>query len=156
MTDVPGADAAGADLPDDETIPVRRTQRIIATDTDGSTFIARRETRRRATRELGGDRGSVGASDGLPPPSTPIEASGRVAAAPDAGASAVYGARTAEPVLASRTAPPDRIPQAPVDGNAAAKAQRRRARRTALIVLISASAVALTAAASLLVVALAP
>lgn len=155
MTDRPGADMPGADPPDDETIPVRRTQRIVASDTDGSTFVARRETRRRATRGPVDGRGPVAASDRLPPP-TPVDAPGRVAAAPDAAAGAVYGARAPEPVIASRAAPPERLPQAPVDGDAAASAQRRRARRTALIVLISASAVALTAAASLLLVALAP
>ena len=69
---------------------------------------------------------------------------------------AVYGARAPEPVIASRTAPPERVAQAPVDGDAAAAHRRRRARRTALIVLISASAVALAAAASLLFVALTP
>ena len=154
MTDRPDADGPGADLPDEETIPVRRTQRIVASDTDGSTFVARRETRRRATRDHDEGRGAA-ASDRMPP-STPVAASGRVAAAPDAAAGAVYTARAAEPVIALRTAPPERDPQAPVDGDAAATAHRRRARRTALIVLISASAVALTAAASLLVVALAP
>jgi hypothetical protein len=152
--DAKGAELPGAELPDEATIPVRRTQQIIATDTDGSTFIARRETRRRATREHVDGQGPVGATDRLPPSSAPIEASGRVAAAPDAAARAVYSARAPEPVIASRTAPPERVPQAPVDGDAAATAQRRRARRTALIVLISASAVALTAAGSLLVVAL--
>ena len=151
MTDPPGAD-----LPDEETIPVRRTQPIVATDTDGSTVIARRETRRRATRQHGDGRGPTGASDRLPPSSTPIEASGRVAAPPDAAAGAVYGVRAAEPVIASRTAPSERVPQPPVDGDAAATADRRRARRTALIVLISASALALTAAASLLAVVLTP
>jgi len=57
MTDRPDADVPGADLPDEETIPVRRTQPIVAsdtdtdTDTDGSTFVARRESRRRSARE---------------------------------------------------------------------------------------------------------
>lgn len=154
MTDRPDADVPGADLPDEETIPVRRTQRIVASDTDGSTFVARRETRRRATRDHDDGRG-VAASDRMPP-STPVAASGRVAAAPDAAAGAVYGARAPEPVIASRTAPPERVAQAPVDGDAAATHHLRRARRTALIVLIAASAVALTAAASLLFVALTP
>jgi hypothetical protein len=158
MTDRPDADVPGADLPDEETIPVRRTQPIVAsdtdTDTDGSTFVARRESRRRSAREHD-DGGGPAASARMSPP-TPIEASGRVAAAPDAAAGAVYTARAAQPVIAFRTAAPERARQAPVDGDAAATAHRRRARRTALIVLISASAVALTAAASLLVVALAP
>ena len=73
-----------------------------------------------------------------------------------AAAGAVYGARAPEPVIASRTAPPERVAQAPVDGDAAATHHLRSARRTALIVLIAASAVALTAAASLLFVALTP
>jgi hypothetical protein len=154
MTDRPDADAPGADPPDEETIPVRRTQPTVASETDGSTVVARRETRRRSAREHD-DGGGQAASARMAPPA-PIEASGRVGAAPDAAAGAVYAPRAAEPVIAFRTAPPERAPQALVDGDAAATAHRRRARRTALIVLISASAVALTAAASLLLVALAP
>jgi hypothetical protein len=126
MTDRPDADAPGADLPDEQTIPVRRTQPIVASETDGSTLVARRETRRRSAREHD-DGGEPAASARMAPP-TPIEAPGRVAAAPDAAAGAVYAARAAQPVIALRTAPPERAPQAPVDGNAAATAHRRRAR----------------------------
>jgi hypothetical protein len=155
-------DPSAGDPTEEQTIPVsrtrpaRRTQPVVDDQTDGSTVIARRETRRRAARdhpEHG--RAPVAASDRVPP-AVPIATSGRIAAAPDAAAGAVYPARPPQPVIAPRSAPPERIPQAPVDGAANASAQRRRARRTAVLVLISACALVLAAAASLLVIALTP
>jgi hypothetical protein len=135
------------DLPDEDTIRRRTTGRG-EPDTepvDGSTVVARRESRRRVARE--------GAGVSAPRSAPPVPAStGRVAAAPDAGSGAVYGARAADPVVARRAAPPQRAPQAPIDGVAATTGHRRRARRTALIVVIAASVVAVAAAASLLVV----
>jgi hypothetical protein len=137
------------DLPDEDTIRRRTTGRG-EPDTepvDGSTVVARRESRRRVARDGAG----VSAPRSAPP--VPVPAStGRVAATPDAGSGAVYGARAADPVVARRAAPPQRAPQAPIDGVAATTGHRRRARRTALIVLIAASVVAVAAAASLLVV----
>jgi hypothetical protein len=153
-------DPSGGDPTEEQTIPVSRTQPVSRTpsvvdeQTDGSTVIARRETRRRAARDQPEhDRAPMAASARFSP-STPIPTPGRVAAAPDAAAGAVYAARPPQSVIAARTAPPERVPQAPVDGAATGDRQRRRGRRTALIVLFSASALVLAAAASLLVVVL--
>ena len=77
-----------------------------------------------------------------------------MAAAPAAASGAVYSARVADPVVATRAAPPERVPQAPIDGAAASANQRRRARRTALTVVIAASAVAIGSAAWLLAIVL--
>jgi hypothetical protein len=142
------------DLPDEDT--VRRRRRTFDDGTepdtvpvDGSTVIARRESRRRSTRE------GAGARRVRPAPPAPAE-SGRTAAAPGAACASVYGARPADPVVVARTAPPAHPPQEPVDGAAAAAAERRRARRTALVVLLAASAVAVGATAALLAVVLSP
>jgi len=134
------------DLPDEDTIRRARTSGA-EPDTepvDGSTVVARRESRRRATRDSAG--GSA------PRPAPPVPAStGRVAAAPDAASGAVYGARPAGPVVVRRATPPQRTPQVPIDGVAATNGHRRRERRTALIIIGAASVVAVAAAASLLV-----
>ncbi|HWM16323.1 MAG TPA: hypothetical protein VNP97_07030 [Microbacterium sp.] len=125
---------------------------------DGSTIIARRETRRRAAREHAGDHhdGSwpAGLSRTPPPlPDRPAEvARGRSAAPPDVASGAVYSARPAEPVVASRSAPPSHPPQAPLDGDATEAARWHRRRRLALIVVTAASAVALVAAVSLILI----
>ena len=135
------------DLPED-TIPRARTTGDAEPDTqpvDGSTVVARRESRRRAARD--------GAGRSAPRSAPPVPAStGRMAAAPDAASGALYAARPARPVVVRRAEPPQRTPQAPVDGVAATTGHRRRARRSALIVVTAASAVAVSAAASLLVV----
>ena len=156
------------DLPDEETTRVRRTRSAapvpdVATEpagdteparrrstyvvggeqTDGSTIIGRRESRRRAERF----HSAPPLADPVPSPAPASE--GRVAVAPD-GAPEVYGARSAEPVVVSRVAPPQRAAQVPVDGAATDAAHRHRARRSALIVVLAASAVVLAAAASLI------
>lgn len=150
-------DQTGAGLSDEETVRVRRTGAGDAqADTqpvEGSTVIARRESRRRAARESAGADRVAGGSRQAPPAPAPA---GRQAATPAAASGIVYGARPADPVVVTRSAPEPRVAQAPIDGAAAAASQRRRARRTALIVVIAASAVAVGAAASLLAVALIP
>ncbi|SFR94294.1 hypothetical protein SAMN04487846_0936 [Microbacterium sp. cf046] len=113
--------------------------------TDGSTFIARRETRRRAERVHATTTPGVPAS-GAPPLDAPA---GRVASVPDT-ASDVYRPRTGEPAVVARTPPQSRAAQAPVDGDAASAAERRKARRTALLVVVAASVLALAAGASLI------
>lgn len=151
MTDLPGDGLA-----DEETVRVRRTASGDAqADTqpvEGSTVIARRESRRRAARESAGADRAAAASHPAPAPAP----AGRRAAPPDAASGIVYGARPADPVVVTRAAPEPRVAQAPIDGAAAAASQRRRARRTALIVVIAASAITVGAAASLLAVALTP
>lgn len=140
---------------DHDTIPARRTGagggEPATEPVDGSTVIAHRESRRRAARDPAGAGRSASSSRPAPPAPAP---GGRVAAAPAAASDAVYSARAADPVVATRSAPPERIPQVPVDGDAVAAMQRRRARRTALIVVIAASAVVLGSAAWLLAIAL--
>jgi len=165
----PGPDPIPTDTMPSETEsdivgPIRRrstyvdgTENLDPPTDDGSTIIARRETRRRAAREHASEQdGSWPA--GLPrtPPPLPDRpaavVAGRVAAAPDAAAGAVYSARAATPVVASRSAPSPHPPQAPIDGDTAASARRHRTRRLTLIVVTAASAVALAAAASLILI----
>jgi hypothetical protein len=142
---------------DEDTIPVRRTgmggSDPVTEPVDGSTVIAHRESRRRAAREQASADHPAPTSHPAPPAPAPA---GRVAAAPGAASDSVYSARVAAPVVATRAAPPERVPQVPVDGAAASATQRRRARRTALIVVIAASAVAFGSAAWLLAIALTP
>lgn len=152
MTDLPDAD-----LPDEPTIPARRTPRVDDALAGGSTVVVRRESRRREARRAAGappgPSWPPGAASAVPATPAPISTPhGRVAAAPDAAAGAVYGARVPVPVIASRTPPPARVAQARVDGDVTATLQRRAAVRRAVIVLLSASAVAVAAAAALLFV----
>jgi len=145
--------------------PVRRRSTYVPgsvddDSTDGSTIVARRESRRRAARDAhrwrsGDTLHAADADPGQPalrtpsPPAVP-PARSRVASAPDAASSEVYGARPPQPVVASRAPAQQRAPQAPVDGDATAAGRRRRTRTTAVIVVLAASAVALAAAASLI------
>lgn len=153
MTDPPGP-AEEHTIPVSRTRPARRTQPVLPDQTDGSTVIARRETRRRAAREQPAPAGAPVAASDRTAASAPIPTAGRVASAPDAAADAVYTARPPRPVIVERTAPPARVPRTLGDPAATGDAERRRARRTALIVLVSAAALFVAAAASLLVVAL--
>ena len=134
------------DLSDPDTIPARRrrTGADPATEpVDGSTVIARRESRRRAGRDR---------RPGPPPPAPVAPASaGRAASAPDPASRVVYEPRRAEPVVTTRAAPAARAPQTPIQGPADGAGDRRSARRTAAIVLLAASAVSVGAAASLIV-----
>lgn len=120
---------------------------------EGSTIIARRESRRRASRPQPspGDSPVSSSVPAVMPPAT----SGRAASAPRT-APAGYGARPAAPVRASRTVPAPRVPQSAADGAGAASAQRRRGRRTALVVIFASGAVAFAAAASLVAILLNP
>jgi hypothetical protein len=167
LTDPDGTDASSPDTPTVQTTAaadgprLRRATYVVAGEggdeaTVGSTFVARRETRRRATRDQSPmDSTAVPVSRAsLVGPSDPARP-GRVASAPELDRSA-YGPRPAHPVIAARSAPPRRGMQTPADGAAAGLAQRRVARRRAAIVVISASALVVGAAASLLVLALLP
>lgn len=145
---------AAASLTDSDGPLRRRSTYIDVTDdehaADGSTIVARRESRRRAAREE--DPGSADGTSGVAPPATP----GRAAAPPDATADAVYRARRSEAVAVSRTPRPERLSPPSVDVAAPASGRRLSPRRTAVIVVISASAVALLASASLIAITLFP
>jgi hypothetical protein len=126
---------------------------------DGSTIVARRESRRRATR--------VQAADPDPAPSPAARISAAPAPPPaDEGRRATswedahetYGVRRSQPVVAERHAVlPSaglRPGQAPPDG-AAVEAQRRRDdRRATLIVVGTASTIAVAAASALIAIVL--
>lgn len=149
------ADEVGADTLPAE--PIRRRATYTSADVrehvEGSTIIARRETRRRAARDLA----EPGSSPGVHGPVIPAPtALARTASAPDHARVEAYRPRPAAPVVAVRSEAAKPVPQEPADGAAAAAAQRRRSRRTALTVLFSASAVVLAAGASLLAIALTP
>lgn len=130
---------SGGDPTEEQTIPVSRTQparrtpSVVDEQTDGSTVIARRETRRRAARDQPEhDRAPVAASARVPPSAT-LPTSGRLAAAPDAAAVVAYPVRPPQPVIATRSAPPARVAQAPLDDRAA---HARAVRRRALVLLV--------------------
>jgi hypothetical protein len=101
---------------------------------DGSTMVARRESRRRAAREESpvapAPLAESRAGD-LPAPT------GRIAQAPGE-TPPIYKPRAPEPVIADRSAPPSRPPQVPVDVRAAMLYRRRRARQLALVGVIAA------------------
>lgn len=130
---------------------------------EGSTIIAHRESRRRATRSRA-EPDAAGTTPGLIPVpaqgTTPGTAApgtrGRLASVPDPTDREAYAARSAEPVRAVREVPPARARRTPVDGAAVSTAQHRRGRRTALIVIFAAGAVAFAAAASLIAIMLNP
>jgi len=130
---------------------------------EGSTIVARRESRRRASRAVeaeglvpyGDDVTVVVASaGGRRLPSTlagdvpaPL---GRVARTPASG-DAGYLPRAPEPVVVARAAPPARAPQPPVDAVAAEQAARGRARRRAAVVVTLSLVAALLAATAILI-----
>ena len=155
------------DLPDEQTRPARRRRSLedatifdAATDaswTEGSTVIARRESRRRGSRHAAEaavlPAGPARAASG-PDVAAIAPPSGRIAGPPASSPS--YGARAPEPVIAVRAAPAARVAQDPVDGRASAAAHHRRARRRALIVVVAASGAVVAAAATLLAIVLLP
>ena len=95
---------------------------------DGSTVVARRESRRRAAREdLPAAPAAAANSAGDAPAST-----GRIAQTP-AESPPIYKPRPPEPVISTRSAPPSRPPQPPVDTRAEILYRRRRARQLALV-----------------------
>ena len=107
--------------------PVRRRSTYVPgsvddDSTDGSTIVARRESRRRAAREHAADAdpGLPALRTPSPPPAVP-PARSRVASAPDAASSDVYGAR---PRAARR-----RRARAGAAARAAGTGRRRRDRR---------------------------
>jgi len=101
---------------------------------DGSTMVARRESRRRAARED---------SPVAPAPAAESSAAdltmstGRIAQSPRES-SPIYKPRAPEPVIAERSTPPSRPPQTPVDTRAQILSRRRRARQLALVGVIGA------------------
>lgn len=128
--------------------------------TDGSTIVARRESRRRATR-------LQTAADPDPAPSTTARISAAPALSPaDEGrrasslesANPTYGVRRSQPVVAERREMSPsaalRPGQAPPDGDAAASQRRRDDRRATLIVVGTASAIAVAAASALIAIVL--
>lgn len=146
----------------------RRRSAVPDTDADadeGSTIVARRESRRRASRAVDSAAASIaeadaatvvvassGASRGL---ATTLAGNvpaplGRVAQVP-AQTGTGYAPRAAEPVMATRAVPTPRAPQAPVDSVAVEHAARRRARRRAAVVVALSVVVALVAAAAILI-----
>lgn len=133
-------DPATEPLPEDAVGPVEDT-------IDGSTLVARRESRRREERRVAGaDTTDEAIAAPVPPPAPTVPVAARES----------YRARPAEPVIAPRRAAPVRPAQAVPDGARAEADRRRAARRTALIVAVSASALTVLCAASLLVITLAP
>ena len=140
---------------------------VAATDLDpeeGSTIVARRESRRRASRAVdaeaidpvGDDATAVVASDGRRRlPSTlagdvPAQL-GRAARTPEA--SAAYPPRTPQQVTASRAAPPVRAPQEAVDTAAAERAARRQARRRAVVIIAVSAVIVLVATIAIVILA---
>ncbi len=146
---------------DDDEAPLRHRATYIHTadpvgQTDGSTIVARRESRRRASRE---------AEDEDLPDDTLLGARRAVLGGHHSGAgSAPQGSRTAQESTANEVYPvrkPGHIiaehldvgahpPQSPVDGAAEATARRRTERRTTLIVVAAASIVVIAAVAALI------
>ncbi|GAA1982311.1 hypothetical protein [Microbacterium pumilum] len=135
------------DPADEDTARVPRPGRRDSGD-DGSTVVARRESRRRQER-AGADRtpepddDRVGASS-----------QGRVARTPDS-TPAVSAVRAPAPVVVPRTPREAREPQTPVDTVAAEASRRRRTRRITAIVVASASVVVVLAATALFVLVIA-
>lgn len=157
----PGNDDTVPSAADDDTeVPIRRRASYVEGSehpTDGSTFVARRESRRREARRDAVETRDADAAAGPRMPEVPASpgVAGRVAAAGDEVADRRYSARSADPLIVPRTSPAERAPQQPIDiaGTAAHRAQGRRA---AMIVVVAASVVAFAAAASLAAIALNP
>ena len=73
MTDPSGGDPTEEQtIPVSRTQPVRRTRSVVDEQTDGSTVIARRETRRRAARDQPEHDGAPVAASARVPPSAPL------------------------------------------------------------------------------------
>jgi hypothetical protein len=157
----PGNDDTVPSTADDDTeVPIRRRASYVeGTEhpTDGSTFVARRESRRREARRDAAETGEADPTAGARMPEVPASADvpGRVAAAGDEVADRRYPARPADPLIVPRTPPAGRTPQQPID-SAGTAAHRARSRRAAMIVVVAASVVAFAAAASLAAIALNP
>lgn len=99
---------------------------------DGSTVVARRESRRRAAREeLAAAPAPAVDSAGDSPAAT-----GRIAQVPGE-TPPIYKPRAPEPVISTRSAPPSRPPQPPVDTRAEILYRRRRARQLALVAVMA-------------------
>ena len=136
--------ASGGVDPDDAATTIARRRAGVDVGDDGSTVVARRESRRRQDRVHPDQAPSARA--GVQVPGRGI----RVAAAPDS-MPAPMPVRVAAPVVVARSAPVARAPQDVVDTAAAEESRRRRSRRTAAAVVLTASALAVGASAALVV-----
>ncbi|MEU1971669.1 hypothetical protein ABZ477_08425 [Microbacterium sp. NPDC019599] len=109
---------------------------------DGSTMVARRESRRRASRDVSGPLAATSAAD-VP------SSIGRIARSPEEPLPS-YGPRSADPARIARSAPEPTSPQTPVDTAGVDAAARRRARRRAVIALVAASVLVAAVVAALI------
>ncbi|QEW02070.1 hypothetical protein [Microbacterium lushaniae] len=116
----------------------------------GSTVVARRETRRRATRPPEDATALSPRRDTVAPHQPSLPEGRRAARVPDGHAREIYRPRTMEPEIVERRAPAPRAPQHPVAAGAAGTRDRRRRRRWAgwaaagaVLVVLAASAVVL-------------
>lgn len=153
------------DADSDDEAPVRHRATYIHTadpvgQTDGSTIVARRESRRRATREAqaAGDVSDdtiVAARRGVTADRSATDPA-PTGARPARGAAAneVYAVRHASHIIAEHLDVGTHPPQQPVDGAAEAARRRRAARRTTVIVVTAASVIVLAAAAALIAIVL--
>lgn len=107
---------------------------------DGSTVVARRESRRRQQRP------HPGQGPGVEVPAPGV----RVAHAPDTTPPPTP-VRSPAPVIVPRAAPVARDPQDVIDAAATEQSHRRRSRRIAAAVLVTASALAVGASVALVV-----
>ena len=123
--------------------------------TDGSTIVARRESRRRASRDTAeqGDPTPITSNRVPSAPGPPLPEQGRVARTPD-GTPQTSGVRRSQPVVSPRSEPVVGRPQAPV-GVVTGKSRRHQEdRRATFIVVGTASAIVVTAASALIAIVL--
>ena len=109
---------------------------------DGSTVVARRESRRRQQRAEPGREPSEQADVEVPAPGVRVAYSPQSTPAP-------MPVRSPAPVVAPRSAPVARAPQDVVDTAAWEESRRRRSRRVAAVVVVTASALAVGASVAL-------
>ncbi|WP_243075606.1 hypothetical protein [Microbacterium sp. SS28] len=112
---------------------------------DGSTMVARRESRRRAARGVGEHPAPFAGTSASDVPAS----LGRIARAPES-APPVYAPRAVPPVTAARSAPTPHPQQQHVDTASVEAASRRRARRRTVIALVAASVILAVVVAALI------
>lgn len=136
------------------------TEQVVGEPGDGSTIVARRESRRRAAREPSPDDAPAAPTASAPPTqhSTGEQAvAGRTAHSP-AHSSETYGVRRSGPAMAvhrdAGNEAPERSRQTPVDAAAVDARRRRGERRATIIVVGTASAIVVAAASALIAIVL--
>ncbi|MFD1494679.1 hypothetical protein, partial [Microbacterium wangchenii] len=135
--------------------PRRRTENPAPEEPEaGSTVVARRETRRRATRPPEDATALRPRRDPVTPHQPSPPDGRRVARVPDGQEREIYRPRAAAPEIVERRAPAPRAPQHPVAEGAAVARERRRRWRWAGWAAGGAGLVVLAAAAVALVLAL--